>query len=335
MVRMKILMALAAIIFLAGNPAYARTSDRSEVVVIGSGATKEEALQQALQKAVSQAYGVFNYSSTQIENDDLVKSRDLSVSAGTISSYKELGSIQRTDGGWELTVSVVLGLSKFIPSAKVSEGSSQSVKITVSPMRESFIANEKLEELRLVNESAVLSDMLEVVSELLDVSLFQTSIESTKPIVNNDGDRIRYELKGTVTYSPQFVALDRFVYTTLCSLSDINGRTLKDKDKGEYNEVRMSAPTYRSLSGKNKILIDDDVFTSIVTAMNNALNSILSSYTFFRNGRPVDREKVVAYQPLPLFKSYTLSNKATYKLTVTEDIRHAEDVEYTLKSLLK
>lgn len=329
--RLSVSLVLLLWIFFPGV-LFARSHKDAEVVVMGQGKTKDDAMNDAFRKAISQTYGVFIYSSTRLDNDELTEASDISVSSGNIASYQELGSLQRLDGVWEISLSVKVGIAQFDQSCIATNQGDQSVKVVISPLKEQYLLNERIEQLRMQNQQEVLTDMLEVVSSIMNPSLFQTSIESTKPVINHEGNRIKYELKGTIGISPQFVALDHFILSTLCALSEINRNAIKERDKGEYNELRLAAPTYRALENKRKIIIEPEIYNSILASIKQELDKILSSYSFYRNGVPIGQGE--RSESLFSLNTYTLFNKAEYVYTVIEDIYGAEDVVYTFKSCL-
>ena len=66
------------------------SSQSVTLVVSSTGNTEDEALKNALRKAIEQTYGTFVSSNTTIVNDELTKDEIVSVSAGNIESYKEI-----------------------------------------------------------------------------------------------------------------------------------------------------------------------------------------------------------------------------------------------------
>src|SRR3989338_7274939 len=58
------------------------------VSIIGRGTTKEDAIQDALRNAVEKATGVFVYSTTDVENFQLVKDKIVTASRGYVKDYK-------------------------------------------------------------------------------------------------------------------------------------------------------------------------------------------------------------------------------------------------------
>lgn len=67
------------------------------ISVVGRGATKEEAIQDALRSAVERVTGVFIYSITDVENFQLVKDKITSISRGYVMNYEITGEEKREE----------------------------------------------------------------------------------------------------------------------------------------------------------------------------------------------------------------------------------------------
>lgn len=86
------------------------------LIVTSDGATKDEAVKNALRSAIEQTFGVFVSSNTDILNDELVRDEIATVSSGNIKKYRELSSIQ-TDKGISVTLEAVISIGKLISYA--------------------------------------------------------------------------------------------------------------------------------------------------------------------------------------------------------------------------
>ncbi|MBI3399505.1 MAG: hypothetical protein HY026_09825 [Deltaproteobacteria bacterium] len=62
----------------------------TSAIMIGSGATKDEAIQDAIRNAVETATGVFVYSTTEVSNFALVKDKIVTASKGYVKDFKVL-----------------------------------------------------------------------------------------------------------------------------------------------------------------------------------------------------------------------------------------------------
>lgn len=116
-----LLIALLGYIFLT-IPMTAQTKDEVTLTVSSDGATKEDAVKNALRSAIEQAYGAFVSANTTILNDELVKDEIVTVSNGSIKEYKEIAAIQTDNGNYLVTLSATVSLPNLITYAK-SHGS--------------------------------------------------------------------------------------------------------------------------------------------------------------------------------------------------------------------
>lgn len=106
---------LTATISLTG---YAADKDEITLTVTSDGATKDEAIKNALRTAIEQAYGAFVSANTTILNDELVKDEIVTVSNGSIKEYKEIASAQIENGSYSVTLSATVSLPHLITYAK-------------------------------------------------------------------------------------------------------------------------------------------------------------------------------------------------------------------------
>ncbi len=165
----KLLSIVAAILFAATT--FAKESELNEVTLttIGTGASKEQAVNQALRSAIEQAFGAFVSANTSLVNDKITKDEIISISSGNIRSYKELGVVQTNNGRtWNVSLQAVVSLKKLTTFAK-SHGSSCEFA------GNTFAQNMKLRELNRINEQKVIENLfiqLDVLSEhMFDVKL--------------------------------------------------------------------------------------------------------------------------------------------------------------------
>ena len=84
----KLLSIVAALLFAATT--FAKESELNEVTLttIGTGASKEQAVNQALRSAIEQSFGTFISANTNIVNDALTKDEIVSLSSGYIKKFE-------------------------------------------------------------------------------------------------------------------------------------------------------------------------------------------------------------------------------------------------------
>ena len=107
------------------------------LVVIGYGATKDEAINSALRSAVEQTYGVFVSSNTEILNDELIKDEIVSVSSGNIKSFTELGA-NTHDDIISVTLEATVSSSALISYSKSKGGACELQRSAFSVQRSAF-----------------------------------------------------------------------------------------------------------------------------------------------------------------------------------------------------
>lgn len=101
------------------QPKKSNTNEEISLTVSSDGATKDDALKNALRTAIEQAYGAFVSANTTILNDELVKDEIVTVSNGSIKDYKEISSFEKPDGsGYMITVNATVSLPHLITYAK-------------------------------------------------------------------------------------------------------------------------------------------------------------------------------------------------------------------------
>ena len=138
------------------------------LVVIGYGATKDEAINSALRSAVEQTYGVFVSSNTEILNDELIKDEIVSVSSGNIKSFTELGA-NTHDDIISVTLEATVSSSALISYSKSKGGACELAGGT-------FAANYKLKQLRIKNTQVALEHLM-IELDLLADDLFDYEID--------------------------------------------------------------------------------------------------------------------------------------------------------------
>lgn len=103
-------------------PAFSKGSpDEVILTVTSDGATKDEAIKNALRTAIEQTYGVFISANTDILNDEVVADEIATISSGNIKRYSEIAVTNLNDKVYA-TLEVVVSKGKLLKYAK-SKGS--------------------------------------------------------------------------------------------------------------------------------------------------------------------------------------------------------------------
>lgn len=173
---MKKLIFLIAI--LTSFVSYAQTTDDVTLIVMGSGSTKEEAVNNALRSAVEQAFGVFVSANTEIINDELVKDEIATVTSGNIKSYKELSLVNLSDGGFTVSLEAIVSTKTLAVYAKSHGSSAEFAGAT-------FGANLKLAKLNKINTEKVFENLIKQCKEIIPYT-FETELVVGNPTANGD-----------------------------------------------------------------------------------------------------------------------------------------------------
>ncbi len=117
---MRIIMTIMLFACMAFIPMNAATLADKEVTltVSSDGASKEEAIRNALRSAIEQTYGTFVSSNTTLVNDELAKDEIATISSGNIKKYKEVITETLPNGRVYVTLQATVSISKLVSYAK-------------------------------------------------------------------------------------------------------------------------------------------------------------------------------------------------------------------------
>lgn len=176
---MKIRLFLLFITLLVASiEGYAQSVDDVTLIVVGTGNTKEEAVNNALRSAVEQAFGVFVSANTEIVNDELVKDEIATVTSGNIKSYKELSVVSLSDSAFTVSLEAIVSTKTLAVYAKSHGSSCEFAGAT-------FGANLKLAQLNKTNTEKVFENLIKQCVELVPHT-FETSLEVGTPTANGE-----------------------------------------------------------------------------------------------------------------------------------------------------
>lgn len=166
------LVVLTATVSFAG---YAADKDEITLTVTSDGATKDEAIKNALRTAIEQAYGAFVSANTTILNDELVKDEIVTVSNGSIKEFKEIASAQIENGSYSVTLSATVSLPHLMTYAKNHGSECEFAGNT-------FGMEMKLFNLQKENELKAISNLIPTVRNLCRTTMAWT-IKVDEPFV--------------------------------------------------------------------------------------------------------------------------------------------------------
>ena len=215
---MKKLILLFAI--LISFVSHAQTTDDVTLIVMGSGDTKEDAVNNALRSAVEQAFGVFVSANTEIINDELVKDEIATVTSGNIKSYKELSIVNLSDGEFTVSLEAIVSTKTLAVYAKNHGSSAEFAGAT-------FGANLKLAKLNKINTEKVFENLIKQCKEIIPHT-FETELVVGNPTANGDLPMTIY-----LYSTPNAYQLSDLIVSSISALN------LNDKEIAQMKEMEV------------------------------------------------------------------------------------------------
>lgn len=209
------------------------------LVVTSDGATKDDAIKNALREAVEQTYGVFVSANTDILNDEIIRDEIATVSSGNIKSYKEL-SVSQSDNKTTVTLEATVSVGKLISYAK-----SKGAEVEFDGA--SMYADIELQELYKQNEEKAIETILPEIK-----NLFNQGYDYELEIVQHKG--AGYSLSG----NPSEVEFDCYITAKLNpdgelaweKLVDLLDGISKEVDSDDAYSVRIPSGRFGDYYGK-------------------------------------------------------------------------------------
>lgn len=204
----------------------ATTNDKTVTLVAsGDGATKDEAVKQALRSAVEQTYGTFVSSNTEVLNDEVVQDEIVTVSTGNIIGYKILSATQTGDGNYNAIVEATVSIGQLTNFAR-SKGMSVDLEIGA------FAMNMKIRKLNKDSEIKVIKDLQTKLREMgKEHNYFDYNLELSEPYMKGD----KYGLNVTIKITPNknLAIFRNTIISTLKALS------LTEEEQAEYERANI------------------------------------------------------------------------------------------------
>lgn len=191
--------------------AFAQKSPQEvSLVVSADGATKTEAVNNALRMAIEQTYGTFVSANTEILNDQLVKDEIATVSSGNIQKYTEVAVVTLPNGNNSVTLDVTVSLSKLVSYAKSKGSECEFAGAT-------FGANMRLYEFYKKNEQIAIENLIRQLSELRPV--YDYEIKVSEPTISRDRKTANIELDITVISNNKTEIFNSLISKTVSALA--------------------------------------------------------------------------------------------------------------------
>ena len=193
------------------------------LTVSADGATKDEAIKNALRSAIESAYGTFVSANTSILNDSLVKDEIVSIASGNIKNYSEVDSNTMLDGKTFVVLKATVSITNLVSYAKSKGAETEFAGAT-------FAMNLRMKELNKANEEKAIGNMLTQMNALLKNG-FDYSIKVGEPVL--DGDY------GIVTATVDAVANSNCYKAFELFFKTINSLSLNEGESEEYKNLKI------------------------------------------------------------------------------------------------
>ena len=317
---------------------------KATIIVVGNGDTKEKAVMSALRSAIEQTCGTFVFSNTEVRDRKLVIDEICSISGGNIASYKELSCASNEKGVYVVTLEVKIGISEMCSKITNNMSEDKSIEVDLSELRDTYLVNAKLRELHRKSEAEAIEAMISQVKTLIDKDIFFVDKFSvSEPIINNDGNKVKYNLSATLKYSEKYSNIDNLIYSTLNGLSEINFKDLESFDEGTYWETKRDADCFHGFKKKCKVYLLTTTTESVLTELNPYFNRVIMEYGFYEDNTPISSPIIdVSYTFMPPVlaeiypehwgnycnKQYKIPKSVDFKVSVVKPLENALKSKY-------
>lgn len=209
------LLFLFLIVFIS-RPCYAGDKDEIALMVTSDGATKDDAIKNALRTAIEQTYGVFVSANTDILNDDLVKDEIATISSGNIKKFTEV-SYSKSENSHTVTLDVIVSKGKLLSYAKSKGAECELDGAALVGNIELLILNTENEEVAIRN---LIKEFEEQIPSYFDYAIYTEKFTFTEKEMHwRDRERhIRprfYQFKPETMYNGDVISIPFKVMATL------------------------------------------------------------------------------------------------------------------------
>lgn len=255
--------------------AMSQTAEKTVTLVVsGDGPTKDEAIKQALNSAIEQAFGTFVSANTQVLNDEIIRDEIVTISSGNITKYKEISTLNNNDGTYSSTVEATVSIGKLTNFAR-SKG--MSVDINTG----TFAMNTKIRELNISNEEKALKDLQQKMYLLSkNYNLFDYRLEIGEPFSQSGMYCVRVNVK--MRPNSNFTNFQQSILSTLKALSITETEATSYKQAGfrTYDRLILKQPIQYGSNADNLNLSPPISNASISPTRNSSATTCSSEYSF-------------------------------------------------------
>lgn len=219
---MKIIICLALSLFSASLFTQ-ETPKEVSLVVSAEGATKTEAINNALRSAIEQTFGTFVSANTEILNDQLVKEEIVSVSSGNIQKYSEISSITLPNGNTFATLNVTVSISKLISYAQSKGAQCEFAGAT-------FGANYRMYKFNKKSEKIAIQNLIKQLDALRPI--YDYEIKVSDPVLNNNEETADLNICVQVIPNEKTILFTDILETTILSIALTENQVMPLMDAG-------------------------------------------------------------------------------------------------------
>lgn len=203
-------LVLLAICF-CGTIAFAQKAPQEVTLVVSAdGATKTQAIDNALRSAIEQTFGTFVSANTEILNDELVKDEIATVSSGNIQKYSEIAAVTLPNGNTSVTINVTVSLAKLVSYAQSKGSECEFAGAT-------FGANLRMYEFNKKNERIAIRNMIKQLDALRPV--YDYKLVVSEPIIRGNGKYAEVSCTVMALGNEKTTMLKEIIDKTLTSLA--------------------------------------------------------------------------------------------------------------------
>lgn len=255
------------------------------LIVTGTGPSKEIAIQNALRTAIEKTFGSFVSANSSIVNDELVKDEIVTVSSGNIKTFEELNchQLNGNDGViYEVTVQTEVSIDNLIRFA-------QNHGMSAELAGNTFAMNVKLDALYAANENEALSNLIIQLYKIAKLGLYDFKIDVKEPSMEG----------GLAMVEAYVLPIPNANYKAYVELAKKTLRGLSNGNASSNNRISFGWKD-KEISERTGMIVNEDFFTT-------GLSGFKSRDDVFHL-----RNNVLEFHSAPGNELYELANGANF-----------------------
>jgi hypothetical protein len=212
-------------IFFLSFSIFSFSKNRIKIIVLGSGATIEDAKENALRSALEQVSGVYFSAYTEIINNQIIRDEMKSVTNGNILKYSILSKTKIADR-YVLTIKATISPNGFADFIRAKTNS------TIIVDGDIYVANMKQKELDKKAEYLAIETLMEICKQEIR-KYYKYNVNSSSPQTNSyGGDKIiSMDVHISFRLKRKYKRFRKYI------ISNIKGFSLKKREIAEYEQL--------------------------------------------------------------------------------------------------